>query len=63
MVMSHAGLILVGELIEHDPRSIDNAFKVTGVTGFIAGHVADQLVTAGYRVRGSVTVASAKGIV
>ncbi|KAF8227156.1 NAD(P)-binding protein [Tricholoma matsutake] len=31
---------------------------VTGVTGFIAGHVADQLLTAGYRVRGLVPVIS-----
>ncbi|KAG6807375.1 hypothetical protein H0H93_001649, partial [Arthromyces matolae] len=26
---------------------------VTGVTGFIAGHVANQLLAAGYRVRGT----------
>ena len=27
---------------------------VTGVNGFIASHVADQLISAGYRVRGTV---------
>jgi nucleoside-diphosphate-sugar epimerase len=27
---------------------------VTGVNGFIASHVVDQLLTAGYRVRGTV---------
>ncbi|KAF8231120.1 NAD(P)-binding protein [Tricholoma matsutake] len=33
---------------------------VTGVSGFIAGHVADQLLTAGYRVRGTARGAKAK---
>ncbi|KAG5643427.1 hypothetical protein DXG03_000935 [Asterophora parasitica] len=33
---------------------------VTGITGFIAGHVADQFLAAGYRVRGTTRGAKAK---
>ena len=32
----------------------DSIVLVTGITGYIASHVADQLLIAGYRVRGTV---------
>ncbi|PKS07163.1 hypothetical protein jhhlp_005763 [Lomentospora prolificans] len=36
------------------PKSPNTIFLVTGVNGLIASHVADQLLAAGYRVRGTV---------
>lgn len=36
------------------PKSPNTMFLVTGVNGLIASHVADQLLAAGYRVRGTV---------
>jgi hypothetical protein len=52
--MSDKKLILVRGFQAACLSFTDHILQVTGVTGFIAGHVADQLLTAGYRVRGSV---------
>ena len=42
------------DLLFPPPKSPNTIFLVTGVNGLIASHVADQLLAAGYRVRGTV---------
>jgi hypothetical protein len=50
--MSHKGLVLVRNFLQSGKYLPKHAIQVTGVTGFIAGHVADQFLNAGYQVRG-----------
>ena len=39
----------------HDPALLQGSWVlITGVNGFIASHTADQLLAAGYKVRGTV---------
>lgn len=42
---------------------LNSVVLVTGVNGFIASHIADQLLLAGYRVRGTArTTSKAEGL-
>jgi len=53
--MSGKGLVLVRDnLVDLAVNDAEYALQVTGITGFVAGHVADQFLNAGYQVRGSV---------
>ena len=54
--MSDKGLVLVLISRRFCLYHIEYVLQVTGVTGFVAGHVADQFLAAGYRVRGSVVL-------
>ncbi|KAF7554146.1 hypothetical protein G7Z17_g3124 [Cylindrodendrum hubeiense] len=47
--------------IENPALSSDSIVAVSGANGFIASHIVDQLLVAGYRVRGTVRDASRTG--
>ncbi|KAL6410260.1 aldehyde reductase ii [Ilyonectria robusta] len=47
--------------IENPALPLDSVVAVSGANGFIASHIVDQLLAAGYRVRGTVRDASRTG--